>query len=110
MMWDREVELCHFVALHQHFIFIRKHIAETSAGEWATVTLSSASDHEQLNYEENICDILLPLHATLHRQIVGENEQQMDHVNHHGNVVHTECSCDRGLSDEMLEFCLRFIF
>ena len=90
------MELCHFVALHQHFIFIRKHIAETSAGEWATgLTLSSASDHEQLNYDENICDILLP-HSTLHRQIVGENEQQMDHVNHHGNVVHTECSCDYG--------------
>ena len=68
------------------------------------MTLASASDHEQLNYEENIRDILLQPQSTLHRQIVGENEQQMDHVNHHGNVVHTECSCDHGLSDKMLEF------
>ena len=106
---DREVELCHFVALHQHFIFIRKHIAETSAGEWATVTLSSASDQTTSNWitEENFRDILLPLHATLHRQIVGENEQQMDHVNHHGNVVHTECSCDHGFSDNMLEYLFK---
>ena len=41
-----------------------------------------------------------------HRQIVGENEQQMDHVNHHGNVVHTECSCDHGHSDKMLNYML----